>query len=250
MTVPFEVATVPDAAAAADEVARRFTAALGEREGELHVAVSGGSVATAVVPALVAATNAARLDWSRVHVWFADERFVPRGHEDRNAVPIVEALREARGFDLANLHATLSSDLDGVDVDEAARAYEHELREAIPALDLVLLGAGPDGHTASLFPGHPLVTHPEPGRLVVAIADSPKPPPERVTLTLDAIRAARLVWAVVTGDGKADAAARALGESANATASPLGASLRAADGGAADGRLLVLDEAAAGASAN
>lgn len=247
MSRPFEVVTAPDAEAAAGEIARRFAEALAARDAEWHLAVSGGSVATSVVPSMVEATNAAGLDWSRVHVWFADERFVPRGHDDRNAVPIVEALRDAAGFDHANLHAPLSSDL-GVGCDEAALAYERELRGAVASIDLVLLGAGPDGHTASLFPGHPLVTDPEPGRLVAALDDSPKPPPARVTLTLEAIRSAARVWAVVTGASKAEAVARALddGTGADASASPLGASLRSASGGASEGRLLVLDRDAAG----
>ena len=252
--LPFDVAVLPDAGAVAREIAARFVALARDRglvaegdgatSGELHVAVSGGSMATEVVPAMVEAGESAGLDWSRVHVWFADERFVPRGHDDRNAVPIVAALRAASGFDEANLHVTLTSDLEGVDVAEAARAYEHDLRETVDALDLVLLGAGPDGHTASLFPGHLLVTEPAPGRLVLPISDSPKPPPERVTLTFEAIAAAPQVWAVVTGAGKADAVATACDPDASPASTPLGTALRGREGA---GRMLVLDEAVAGA---
>lgn len=239
-----------DAAEAASVTARHFVALARERglvpregaaaAGELHIAVSGGSVATSVVPALVDAGQEAGLDWSRLHVWFADERFVARGHDDRNAVPIVRALRDASGFDEQNLHVTLTSDA-GVSLEEAAEAYEQELRETVPALDLVLLGAGDDGHTASLFPGHALVHSPDPARLVAVIRDSPKPPPERLTLTLAAIGDARHVWAVVTGAGKAPAVGRALSEP-TPTVSPLGASLHTANG---EGRLLIVDELAA-----
>lgn len=247
-----EIIVAPDAAGAASIAARRFVelarargliaAGVDAPGGEFHIAVSGGSVATAVIPAMVREGDAVNLDWSRVHVWFADERFVPRGHEDRNAVPIVEALRGASGFDRANLHTTLTSDL-GIDAAEAARTYEDELRETIAALDLVLLGAGPDGHTASLFPHHDLVAAPTGGRLVAGVLDSPKPPPQRVTLTLRAITAAHHVWAVVTGESKAAAVATAVREGVTAAESPLGASLRGPTGG----RLLIVDASAASA---
>ncbi|GGA56842.1 6-phosphogluconolactonase [Pseudoclavibacter endophyticus] len=254
----FQTLIVPDSAAAAHETAERFVELVRERgligegadapRGEVHIAVSGGSVATSVVPAMVAAGESAGVDWSRVHVWFADERFAPRGHEDRNAVPIVQALREASGFDRANLHTTLTSDMIGIDVAEAARAYEQELSETVAALDLVLLGTGPDGHTASLFPGHPLVTTPPPGRSVVEILDSPKPPPQRVTLTLEAIRASGAVWAIVTGDDKADAVATASRADVADSDSPLAAALRSpgrAPDEIAGSRLLIVDERAA-----
>lgn len=247
---PFDVHVAPDASAAADVIADRFIELARRRglvpsgadapSGELHIAVSGGSVATSVVPALVSAGLDAGLDWSRVHVWFADERFVPRGHEDRNAVPIVDALRRASGFDPVNLHVTLSSDIVS-DVAEAAHAYERDLRATVAALDLVLLGAGPDGHTASLFPGHELVTEATGRRDVVEILDSPKPPPQRLTLTLRAIHAAANVWAIVTGEGKAQAVKTALRPDVTALESPLGAALR----GNTEGRFLVLDEGAA-----
>lgn len=230
---------------AALEAARRFVSlAQGELEdrAEWHVAVSGGSVATAVVPAIVEAGNAAELDWSRLHVWFADERFLERGDPERNATPIAAALRSAHGFAPEHLHAALASD-EGADLAGAADAYAHELATMLPAgddgmprLDLVLLGAGPDGHTASLFPGR--AGHEEERAAVIAVDDSPKPPPERVSLSLAAIRAADRVWAVVTGSGKADAVALAV-RSDDAAESPLGA---------AAGRLetlLLLDEDAA-----
>lgn len=245
-----EVFIADDAAAVAAAVGQRFVEVARERglvpdgadapSGELHIAVSGGSVATAVVPELVSAGLAAGLDWSRVHVWFADERFVPRGHEDRNAVPIVEALRRASGFDPVNLHVTLTSDVVTT-AEEAARAYERDLRATAPALDLVLLGAGPDGHTASLFPGHASVTAPDERRDVIDVLDSPKPPPQRITLTLRAVHSASHVWAVVTGAEKAPAVATALQPDAPASVSPLGAALR----GTAQGRVLFLDAQAA-----
>ena len=234
------------AALVVSNIVARGTVLGHEDAGEFHLAVSGGSVATSVVPAIVAAGTSAGVDWSRVHVWFADERFVPRGHPDRTAVPIAAALREAPGFDAANLHATLSAEL-GVSLDECADAYDADLRRLVPpshdgdtpALDLVLLGAGPDGHTASLFPDHDGL-QPDSDRAVIAVRDSPKPPPERVSLTLSAIRAAQTVTAVVTGEAKAEAVAMALRPGVDATRSPLGASL------VGPARTLILDAAARG----
>ncbi|KAB1657785.1 6-phosphogluconolactonase [Pseudoclavibacter chungangensis] len=254
MTVEREIVTGTDAADAARLTAERFVRFATERglvepredaPAETHIAVSGGSVATSVMPAIVAAADGAGVDWSHVHVWFADERFVPRGHDDRNAAAVASVLRGAKGFVPTHLHSTLSSEI-GVSLDEAAAAYERELRVnvpprsrtpgALPSLDLVLLGAGPDGHTASLFPGR----DPEAiaGRVVVAVADSPKPPPERVTLTFDAIDAAQRVWAIVTGEGKAEALRVALTPGVDARTSPLGA-VRGTDE-----TLFVVDEAA------
>lgn len=236
----------PSVAGVAADAARRFATLVGATTAELHVAVSGGSVATKVLPAFVDALERAGLDWTRVHIWFADERFVPTGHDDRNVVAVAEALKGATGFEQARLHATLASD-SGESLDDAAAAYEAELRAlvppadgvpgGIPSLDLVLLGAGGDGHTASLFPGTQGLE--EATALVVSVRDSPKPPPERVTLTLPAIREAARVWAVVTGAEKATAVRLAATEGVTAEESPLGA---------ATGRietLLLLDSAAA-----
>lgn len=241
-----EVVVAATADLAALEVARRFTALcrgeLAERA-EWHVAVSGGSMATSVVPAMVEAGEAAGLDWTRLHVWFADERFLDRGDAERNATPVAIALRGATGFVPEHLHAPLARD-EADDLDAAASAYARELETAIPrpsdglpSLDLVLLGAGPDGHTASLFPGR--CGHESERRLVVPIADSPKPPPERVTLSLSAIRASERVWAVITGAGKAEAVAAAVFGEADPARSPIGS---------ATGRgqtLMILDEPAA-----
>lgn len=250
-----EIVVQDDPEAVARWVADRFVRRSDERgvvpetapgTPEIHIAVSGGSVATSVLPAVVEAANAAGMDWSQVHVWFADERFVPRGHEDRNATAVAHVLRAAKGFVPTHLHSTLSSEL-GMSLDEAAEAYEREIRVnvpprqrvpgALPSFDLVLLGAGPDGHTASLFPGR--LPEAAPGRLVVPVEDSPKPPPNRVSLTFEAIAAASHVWAVVTGAGKAEAVARAVDPASDASASPLGAARGAEE------TLLVLDRAAA-----
>ena len=207
---------------AADTVARLMGRL--RRAHEVHLAVSGGSVATRALPAIVAAANAVGLDWGRVHIWFADERFAPRGHADRNASAVMVALRQAPGFFASQLHIPAASDV-GVSLDEAAAAYDRELLRhlpgSVPQLDVVLLGMGPDGHTASLFPGRDELAIDD--RFVVPVRDSPKPPPERVTFTLPVINGAEHVLVYATGEGKAEALRLARSGAASAAESPIGA---------------------------
>lgn len=197
------------------------------RSHEAHLAVSGGSVAERALPEIVRAANTVGLDWGRVHIWFADERFAPRGHADRNATAVMEALRQAPGFFASQLHIPAASDV-GIGLDAAAEAYDRELLRHlpgsvtnVPVLDLVLLGMGPDGHTASLFPGRDEVSVGD--RLVVAVRDSPKPPPERVSMTLPLIRGAKQVFVYATGANKAEALRLARSGEASALDSPVGA---------------------------
>lgn len=191
--------------------------------GEAHVAVSGGSVATRALPEIVAAGNRAGLDWSRVHVWFADERFVTADSPDRNVLVVAEAFREATGFSSEYLHAVPSSDLTG-DAEGAASDYEAALtgtvptnESGIPVLDLVLLGMGPDGHTASLFPQ----LLPDTDGIVAPVHDSPKPPSDRVTMTFTLLSASRHCWIYATGDNKRAALTRAFSDAATVADVPV-----------------------------
>jgi 6-phosphogluconolactonase len=139
------------------------------------------------------------LEWGRVTVLFGDERCVPPNHPDSNYLMAKKALLDRV------MPATVHRMPAELGPDEGAAEYEKVVAANLP-LDLVLLGVGEDGHTASLFPGHQaLKAH----NLVVGVYDSPKPPPERVTLTLPVLRAARRVLVMATGAGKADAVARA-----------------------------------------
>ncbi|RRJ87232.1 6-phosphogluconolactonase [Gulosibacter macacae] len=194
---------------------------------QFHFVVSGGSVAQRALPEIVKAGNTVGLDWGRLHIWFADERFAPRGHEDRNASLIMMALRQAPGFFASQLHIPAASDA-GVSLDEAAASYQREVQRYVPngadrmtpMFDLVLLGMGPDGHTASLFPGHEAVDLSD--VLVAPVRNSPKPPAERVTLTYPAINSAAHVWVYATGEGKREALELARSGAA-ASESPVGA---------------------------
>lgn len=141
----------------------------------------------------------ADVEWGLVTVLFGDERCVPPDHPDSN-------YRVARATLLDRVSpATVHRMAGELGPDEGAAAYE-PIVAALAPLDLVLLGVGEDGHTASLFPGHPEL---QAKGWAVGVRNSPKPPPERVTLTLPALRGARQVIVLATGAGKADAVAKA-----------------------------------------
>jgi 6-phosphogluconolactonase len=154
------------------------------------------------------------VDWHALDVWWGDERFLPAGHPDRNETAARAALLDH--VDAGRVHPMPGPDgPDGPDPEAAAERYAALLAAAavpedhgpVPSFDLLLLGIGPDGHTASIFPGQPAVYDERP---VVAVRGAPKPPPTRLTLTLPAINAAREVWVVAAGEEKAAAVAFAL----------------------------------------
>jgi 6-phosphogluconolactonase len=186
-----------------DGLARRFVRIASDAgaesidaRGRFAIAIPGGSVAEAFLPVL----TEARLDWGKLHVFWTDERGVPADAADSNF-----NLARSLGF-LGKLGSNQIHRMpaDEPDLDRSARSYEQELAAVTgspPVLDLVLLGWGPDGHVASLFPHHKLL---EEGELfVAAVEDSPKPPERRMTLTLAAITQARLVVAAGFGPEKA-----------------------------------------------
>jgi 6-phosphogluconolactonase len=194
----------------ADRFLQRLAAAQGRGETP-NVALTGGTVAEAIHRQI--AHKAARLtgdqavDWDRVVFWWGDERFVAPDSDDRNA-------RDTRASFLDVVGAThvheIPSTADAADVDASAAAYSQRLRDSgAGEFDLVMLGMGPDGHVASLFPGFPQL---DADGIAVGVTGSPKPPPERVSLTFGALNRARAVWFVVTGDAKADAVHRALAD--------------------------------------
>lgn len=174
--------------------------------GTAHVALTGGTMGSAVVAALADHPAHDAVDWSLVHFWWGDERYLPAGDADRNDTQNDEAgLRDlTHGSD--RVHRVPGP--DEVDsAEEAARRYEEALREhGSQSFDIVLLGVGPDGHIASLFPGHPQQGAAE--TIAVAVHDSPKPPPTRVTLTAECLSRSREVWFIVSGADKAEAVAK------------------------------------------
>jgi len=238
------VVVEPTPAAVAARVADRFIARLRARtrNGRIaHIALTGGSMGGAVLRATAENPRSADIDWSLVHFWWGDERFVPRAHADRNAVQSRAALLDSIPVPVENVHEIAASD-SGLTLDEAAAAYAAELarfgtdENPWPSFAVCFLGVGPDGHIASLFPDRPEVTVTDAAALPVR--DSPKPPPERVTLTRPVLNSSKRVWLVLTGADKASALGLALA----------GASYTSVPAAGAKGRkrtIFFVDEAAA-----
>lgn len=211
--------------------------------GLASVVLTGGGIAARVYRAVRTSPARDAVDWSRVDLWWGDERFVPARDPERNERQAREALLDAVPLDPARVHPMPAADgPDGDDPEGAAARYAEELATAarpgtarLPHFDVLLLGIGDDGHVASVFPEHPAAYEARP---VVAVRGSPKPPPVRITLTLPAINTAEEVWLVAAGAGKASVVGMAL-----AGAGPV--QLPAAGVRGVDQTLWLLDRAAA-----
>jgi 6-phosphogluconolactonase len=247
-----------DAGLLAKATAARLITALVDAQaarGEAALVLTGGGIGAAVLRAVRADPAVEAVDWSKLDVWWGDERFLPRESADRNERQAREALldhlpvNEKRVFPMGHLAApTAGGDVEGraansgyAEPEPAAAEYAALLASRagvgvpVPTFDVLLLGLGPEGHVASIFPESPAAAATEP---VVAVHDCPKPPPTRITLTLPAIQAARQVWVVVAGEEKAGAVALSL---------PGGDPLRVPAAGAVgrDRTLWLVDRAAA-----
>lgn len=190
-----------DADGVAEALVARLSARLVEIQAEGRVprlCLTGGRIATRAYQRLAEAGTRSEVDWARVELWWGDERFVDADSADRNAEPAI-ALLSGLGLTPDLIHPMPASD-GGLDLDAAAEAYQRELGDA--AFDVCLLGLGPDGHVASLFPEHPS-SYAEGS--AIAVRSAPKPPPERISLTLDVINNSREVWFVVSGADKSQA---------------------------------------------
>jgi len=212
--------------------------------GIAHLVLTGGGIGTAVLAELAAAPARDAVDWRQVNFWWGDERFAPSGHPDRNETGARSALLDHISVDPARVHPMPGPDgPDGDDPEAAAARYASWLAAAarpedhgsVPSFDVLMLGIGPEGHVASLFPGMPAVYD---NRPVVAVRGSPKPPPIRISLTFPSIQAAREVWILASGEEKAEAVALAL-----SGAGPV--QLPAAGARGRQRTLFLIDEAAA-----
>ncbi len=199
----------PGRQALADAAAARLAVAVLDAQaarGVAHVTMTGGSMGSEIVRSLVALPARDAVDWSRVHVWWGDERYLPAGDADRNDTQNDAAGLASLGLDPAHVHRVAGPDTTG-SVEESAAAYAAALRDSGGgAFDVMVLGVGPDGHIASLFPHHPAAGTTD--ALAIAVHDSPKPPPTRVSLTLECLARSREVWFLVSGADKADAVHR------------------------------------------
>ena len=181
-----------------------FAARRAQSEGRaLSLVLPGGSVAQAFLPVVAEA----RVDWTLVELFWGDERAVPPDHPESNYQLTDQLLLSRVAIDCARVHRMPA---DGADLDAGANAYKAELVRVLgdpPRFDVVLLGVGPDGHVCSLFPGHRALD--ETSRRVVAVTDSPKPPRERLTLTLPALEGAE-IYIAAFGASKTDVVSEAL----------------------------------------
>ncbi|HVS67787.1 MAG TPA: 6-phosphogluconolactonase [Mycobacteriales bacterium] len=217
-----------DATLLAQAVAARIITGLADAQaarGSASIVLTGGGIGGATLRELSTSPARDAIDWAHLDVWWGDERFLPSGHADRNETQAYEALLSKVPVDPSRVHPMPSTDgPDGEDLDGAAARYADELRAAahpedhspVPAFDILLLGVGPDGHVASLFPEAPALYD---ERTVIPVRGAPKPPQLRISLSAAAINSAREIWLVAAGEEKAAAVRMAL-EGAGATQIP------------------------------
>jgi 6-phosphogluconolactonase len=195
----------------AADVGRRLLGLLTEVQlrGEVpSVALTGGSIADRLHREVARLSPGSNVDWSRVDLWWGDERFVEADSPERNVGQARAALLDHVAVDRERVHEVPAA--GSMSLERAAAAYAEEVRtQAGDMFDLVFLGIGPDGHVASLFPGRPELDVDD--TVAVPVSGSPKPPPERISLTFPALNRAREVWFIVAGSEKAEAVASALG---------------------------------------
>uniref|UniRef100_A0A1J3GRS6 6-phosphogluconolactonase n=1 Tax=Noccaea caerulescens TaxID=107243 RepID=A0A1J3GRS6_NOCCA len=211
----------------------KFTADLSDKfckeRGAFTVVVSGGSLIKSLRK-LVESPYIDSIDWSRWHFFWVDERVVPKHHDDSNYKLAYDSFLSKVSIPPGNVYAINES----LSAEAAADDYETCLKHLVktnilrvsestsfPKFDLMLLGMGPDGHVASLFPGHSLCNESE--KWVTSITDSPKPPSERITFTFPVINSSAHVALVVCGSGKAEAVQAALNKTGDVPAGSVSA---------------------------
>lgn len=255
-----ELLVLPDEQAIAREAAHRTVAALADavaRNGSAHIALTGGSAATPLYRELAAPELRDALDWRRVHLWWGDERFVPIDHPQSNAglayrtLLAMPALAAESGtgaqyadvaagavaglaVDVQNVHPVevVESLSDSDPAELAAENYRDHLarlvplaRGAIPRLDVILAGIGPDGHTLSLFPNSPGLAADAESVIAVPAPEHVEPRLARVTLTARVLPVAGLVIVMASGDGKAAVVSDVLGDQVDVERWPVQAAL-------------------------
>ncbi len=220
MTAPVSVVVHTDTSTLVAAAAARFITTVTDVQAAgvvPHVVLTGGSTGIGMLEELRRSAARAAVDWSRLHVWFGDERHLAAGDPERNETKAWAALLDHVDVDPALVHGVApAGSPDGATPEDAALAYAAELRRHrrpgdrldVPRFDVAVLGMGPDGHVASLFPEHPGL---HATGSVTGVRGAPKPPPERVSMTFATLRAATEVWFLVAGQDKAVVTAMALG---------------------------------------
>lgn len=179
-------------------------------QGIFHLALTGGKLGNLVSRSLVDLWNRDPGKYSGLHLWWSDERFVPDMSDERNSYIVVKELSDSSPI---HLHQVLAKD-SGVGLDVAARRYNADLFGI--DMDLTVLGVGPDGHVASLFPG---LWNSSEERDAIAVDNSPKPPPERVSFSMQKICNSESVWFIADGAEKRDAVAKIIAQDRSIPAS-------------------------------
>ncbi len=200
-----EVIVHVDADALAESVAARLITRLVDVQASGSngsVVLTGGGVGTKVLREIAATPARDSVEWRTVDLWWGDDRWVAADDDERNEKGAREALLDQLSLDPARVHVMPASDAGYPTAEAAAGAYAQELGDD-PHFDVLMLGVGPDGHVASLFPEHPALH--ERDSSAVAVHGSPKPPPIRISMTFPTLNAAHEVWFLVAGAEKAGA---------------------------------------------
>lgn len=196
----------PDKQAVADGGAARLVTTLLDLQAvgrEPHLCLTGGSLGSAIITSILEVPAHTAVDWSTVSVWWGDERYLPAGDADRNDTQNDAAGLDRLGLDPARVHRVAGPDASD-SAEHSAELYSAAIRGSGGGeFDIMILGVGPDGHVASLFPGHPAQLTTD--AIAVAVHDSPKPPPDRVSLTFECLTRSDRVWFLVAGADKAEA---------------------------------------------
>jgi 6-phosphogluconolactonase len=200
------------ATAAADALLARLAELLASKP-SVHISITGGTVGILTLVKIAQHAERDSVDWKRVHIWWGDDRFVSPDSPDSNALQARGALLSKLDVDPALVHefpkfesassVAIDGQLDAAAVDFAASVAALANPETgFIDFDVTILGMGPDGHIASLFPGHAI---PATGVSIIAEHNSPKPPPQRISFTYEAINHSDEIWFVVAGADKAEA---------------------------------------------
>lgn len=221
MTVPEPLIEVhDDAASLATHVAGELLRRIADAQtggGVPALCLTGGTIADAIHREVARLGPESGVDWGAVDLWWGDERYVDAADADRNAGQARTAFLDTLGVPAHHIHE-MPTPSSSCSADEGARAYGASLRESAAHEFLVtMLGVGPDGHVASLFPGFPQLAVDD---IAVGVTGSPKPPPTRISLTLPALNHSASVWFLVSGEAKADAVRRSLADSGSIEETP------------------------------
>ncbi|MEW6156018.1 MAG: 6-phosphogluconolactonase [Verrucomicrobiota bacterium] len=204
------IQSFPDNITLAEEVARRWIRDIAEVHEPVTVALSGGRISTMLLEAMAKEWTQLNLPPDRAHFFWADERCVPPDHPESNFAAANKALFLPLKIPSAHVHR-IRAEMDPAFACAEAEAELCRLAtlsdQGHPVLDWVFLGMGEDGHVASLFPGQEV-----PQDRAFSKVTAPKPPPDRITLTLPVLIAAKRVWAIISGAGKRGALAESLSD--------------------------------------